>query len=169
MKRKKPLLSTSSEVTLGMVAAASGVSPSTVSRVLSGSAQVSADKTERVRHAIAALGFVPNTIARALADGRTFNVGLLVQYFESPFYALLLRGIEEVLTPAGYALVVSSGHWQAEEEQRCIASLRSRRVDGIIVLTGGLDNAASPRAARAASHGASTAPAVHGSARGLPS
>ena len=141
MKRKKPLLSTSSEVTLGMVAAASGVSPSTVSRVLSGSAQVSADKTERVRQAIAALGFVPNTIARALADGRTFNVGLLVQYFESPFYALLLRGIEEVLTPAGYALVVSSGHWQAEEEQRCIASLRSRRVDGIIVLTGGLDNA----------------------------
>lgn len=140
MKRKKPLLSTSSDVTLGMVAAASGVSPSTVSRVLSGSAQVSAEKTERVRRAIDELGFVPNTLARALADGRTFNVGLLSQHFESPFYALLLRGIEEVLTPAGYALVVSSGHWNPEEEKRCIASLRARRVDGIIVLTGGLSD-----------------------------
>ncbi|WP_377161160.1 LacI family DNA-binding transcriptional regulator [Roseateles sp. UC29_93] len=140
MKRKKPLLPTSSEVTLGMVATASGVSPSTVSRVLSGSAQVSSDKAERVRRAIDALGFVPNTIARALADGRTFNVGLLAQYFESPFYALMLRGIEEVLTPAGYGLVVASGHWQPDEEQRCIASLRSRRVDGIIVLTGGLSD-----------------------------
>ena len=138
MKRKKPLLSTSQEVTLGMVAAASGVSSSTVSRVLSGSAQVSPEKTSRVRRAIDELGFVPNTIARALADGRTFNIGLLAQYFESPYYALLLRGIEEVLTPAGYALVVSSGHWDPEEERRCIASLRSRRVDGIIVLTGGL-------------------------------
>ncbi|MDH0864533.1 LacI family DNA-binding transcriptional regulator [Mitsuaria sp. GD03876] len=138
MKRKKPLLSTSSDVTLGMVAAASGVSPSTVSRVLSGSAQVSAEKSERVRRAIDALGFVPNTIARALADGRTFNVGLLAQVFESPYYALLLRGIEEVLTPAGYGLVVASGHWNPEEERRCVASLRSRRVDGIIVLTGGL-------------------------------
>lgn len=141
MKRKKPLLSTSSEVTLGQVAAASGVSPSTVSRFLSGSAQVSSEKSERVRRAIDELGFVPNTIARALADGRTFNIGLLAQYFESPFYALMLRGIEEVLTTAGYGLVVSSGHWQPDEEQRCIASLRSRRVDGIIVLTGGLSDA----------------------------
>ncbi|MFX1677731.1 LacI family DNA-binding transcriptional regulator [Mitsuaria sp. CC2] len=140
MKRKKPLLSTSSEVTLGMVAVASGVSPSTVSRVLSGSAQVSSEKAARVRRAIDELGFVPNTIARALADGRTFNIGLLAQYFESPYYALLLRGIEEVLTPAGYGLVVASGHWQPEEEQRCVASLRSRRVDGIIVLTGGLSD-----------------------------
>lgn len=140
MKRKKPLLSTSSEVTLERVALESGVSPSTVSRVLSGSAQVSADKSARVRRAIDALGFVPNTIARALADGRTFNVGLLAQYFESPFYALLLRGIEEVMTPAGYGLVVSSGHWDPEEERRCVASLRSRRVDGIIVLTGGLSD-----------------------------
>jgi hypothetical protein len=48
------------KVTLGMVAAAAGVSPSTVSRTLNGTATVSDDKRAAVDHAIATLGFVPN-------------------------------------------------------------------------------------------------------------
>jgi LacI family transcriptional regulator len=140
MKRSKPLLPTSSHVTLGRVASACGVSPSTVSRVLNGTAVVSAEKQARVREAVAALGFVPNTLARALADGRSFSVGLVAQYLESPFYALMLRGIEETLSAAGYGLVVASGHWNAEEEARCIHAMRTRRVDGVIVLTGMLED-----------------------------
>lgn len=138
MKRKKLPFATSTNVTLEQVAEASGVSPSTVSRVLSGSARVSAARAERVRQAVAELGFVPNPIARALADGRTFTIGLLAQYFESPFYALMLQGVEEVLTAAGYGLVVASGHWDAAEELGCVEMLRARRVDGLIVFTGAL-------------------------------
>ncbi|KAI1697995.1 periplasmic binding proteins and sugar binding domain of lacI family domain-containing protein [Ditylenchus destructor] len=140
MKRSKPLLPTSSHVTLGKVAAACGVSPSTVSRVINGTAIVSAEKQARVRRAVEELGFVPNTLARALADGRTFSIGLVAQYLESPFYALMLRGIEETLSAAGYGLVVASGHWNAEEEARCVHAMRTRRVDGIIVLTGMLED-----------------------------
>lgn len=140
MGRRQPLLATASNVTLDMVAAACGVSPSTVSRVLSGSARVTPEKEARVREAVAELGFVPNTIARALADGRSFNIGLVAQNFESPFYAQLLRGIDEVLTAADYGLFVSSGHWDRHEEERCIHTLRARRVDGIIVLTGLLED-----------------------------
>lgn len=138
MSRKKLPFATSTNVTIEQVAAASRVSPSTVSRVLGGHAKVSAARAERVRRAVAELGFVPNPIARALADGRTYTVGLLAQYFESPFYALMLRGVEEVLTAADYGLVVASGHWNPDEEQRCVATLRARRVDGVIVLTGTL-------------------------------
>ena len=123
-----------------MVAEACGVSPSTVSRILNGTAVVSKEKREAVDRAIAELGFVPNPIARGLAGGRTMSVGVVTQIIDSPFYGLALRGIEEELSPAGYSPLFVSGHWNAVEEARCIDVLRSRRVDGIIVLTGRLSD-----------------------------
>ena len=123
-----------------MVAEACGVSPSTVSRILNGTAVVSKEKREAVDRAIAELGFVPNPIARGLAGGRTMSVGVVTQIIDSPFYSLALRGIEEELSPAGYSPLFVSGHWNAVEEARCIDVLRSRRVDGIIVLTGRLSD-----------------------------
>ena len=129
-------------VTLEMVAQAAGVSPSTVSRILNGTAVVSGDKKQAVDDAIARLGFVPNPIARGLAGGRTLSVGVVTQAIDSPFYGAALRGIEDQLDTAGYSPLFVSGHWNATAEARCIDILRSRRVDGIIVLTGRLTDAA---------------------------
>lgn len=123
-----------------MVAQASGVSPSTVSRILNGTAIVSAEKREAVDRAIAELGFVPNPIARGLAGGRTMSVGVITQSIDSPFYGVALRGIEEELTAAGYSPLFTSGHWNAEQEKRCIETLRARRVDGLIILNARLGN-----------------------------
>ncbi|MDF3037169.1 MAG: Transcriptional regulator, partial [Paucimonas sp.] len=130
----------SGKVTLNMVAKASGVSPSTVSRILNGTAVVSQDKREAVDRAISELGFVPNPIARGLAGGRTLSIGVVTQAIDSPFYGVALRGIEEALSLAGYSPLFVSGHWNAEEEMRCIEVLRSRRVDGLIILTGRLSD-----------------------------
>ncbi len=130
----------SSHVTLRMVAEAAGVSVSTASRVMNDATNVSDGKRVAVKAAAARLGFVLNGIAKALVDGRTRTVGLIAQHFESPFDALLLRGIEENLSRAGYALVVSSGHWNPGEEAHCVQVLRTRQVDGIIVLGGSLDD-----------------------------
>lgn len=132
----------SGKVTLEMVALAAGVSPSTVSRILNGTAVVSDDKRQAVDHAIATLGFVPNPVARGLAGGRTLSVGVVTQAIDSPFYGAALRGIEDELGGAGYSPLFVSGHWNAAHEARCIDVLRSRRVDGIIVLTGRLSDAA---------------------------
>jgi len=129
-------------VTIGMVAKAAGVSASTVSRVLNGTAVVSDDKKQAIDGAIAKLGFVPNPIARGLAGGRTLSVGVLTQALDSPFYGAAMRGIEEELLPAGYSPLFVSGHWNATAEARCIDVLRSRRVDGIVVLTGRLTDQA---------------------------
>ncbi len=129
-----------SKITLGMVAAACGVSPSTVSRILNGTAVVSQEKRESVHRAIAYLGFVPNPIARGLAGGRTMSVGVVTQAIASPFYGLALSGIEQELSRAGYGSLFVSGNWNADQEGRCIDILRSRRVDGIIVLTGQLSD-----------------------------
>jgi LacI family transcriptional regulator len=123
-----------------MVAAACGVSPSTVSRILNGTAVVSPEKRAVVDKTIAELGFIPNPIARGLAGGRTFSVGVVTQAIDSPFYGAALRGVEEELGTQGYSPLFVSGHWNADEEARCIAMLRSRRVDGLIVLTGRLSD-----------------------------
>ena len=129
-------------VTLAEVAAEAGVSASTVSRILNGTATVSENKKLAVDRAIAKLGFVPNPVARGLAGGRTMSVGVVTQTLDSPFYGVALRGIEEELDQAGYSPLFVSGHWNASEESRCIDMLRSRRVDGIIVLTGRLSDSA---------------------------
>jgi len=129
-------------VTLEMVARMAGVSPSTVSRILNGTAVVSAIKKAAVEAAIAQLGFVPNPVARGLAGGRTFSIGVITQAIDSPFYGMALSGIEHELDRVGYSALYVSGEWNAKEEAKCIDVLRSRRVDGIIVLTGRLTDKA---------------------------
>ena len=136
-------------VTIEMVARAAGVSLSTVSRILNGTAVVSETKSRAVEEAIAALGFVANPVARGLAGGRTLSIGVVTQAIDSPFYGAALRGIEDQLGPEGYSPLFVSGHWDAATEVRCIDVLRSRRVDGIIVLTGRISDAALKACAKA--------------------
>ena len=137
-----------SKVTLGMVAKACGVSPSTVSRILNGTAVVSPEKRAAVDRAIAELGFVPNPMARSLAGGRSLSVGVVTQAIDSPFYGVALRGVEEEISQAGYSPLFVSGHWDIQEEARCIDVLRSRRVDGMIILHGRLSDEALRQLAR---------------------
>lgn len=129
-------------MTLEMVAQRAGVSPSTVSRILNGTATVSGAKQQAVDAAIKALGFRPNPVARGLAGGRTLSIGVVTQTISSPFYGEALHGIENQLEHAGYIPIFVSGHWQEDEERKAIDVLLSRRVDGLIVLAGRLADAA---------------------------
>lgn len=131
-----------SRATISMVAQLAGVSPSTISRVLNGTAAVSELKTQSIHTAIAKLGYVPNPVARGLAGGRTMTIGVVTQAVDSPFYGAALHGIEVELDPAGYRPLIVSGNWNAAAEARCVDMLRSRHVDGIIVLTGRLSDQA---------------------------
>ncbi len=131
-----------------MVAQRCGVSPSTVSRILNGTAVVSDEKRAAVEQAIADLGFVPNPVARGLAGGRSWSVGVVTQTIDSPFFGTALRGIEDEIDRTGYIALFVSGHWNTEEELRCIEALRARRVDGIIVLAGRLGDTALRTCAR---------------------
>ncbi|MES2259703.1 MAG: substrate-binding domain-containing protein [Pseudomonadota bacterium] len=118
------------------VARLAGVSPSTVSRILNGTAKVSADKRETVLAAIAQVKFVPNPLAQSLKMGRSMTIGIVVQDISSPFFDETLRGIDDGLRNTGYASVIVSGHWDAEEEADRIRLLMARKVDGIILLYG---------------------------------
>jgi len=132
----------SGAVTLEMVAQRAGVSPSTVSRILNGTAVVSAAKQRAVDAAIRQLGFRPNPVARGLAGGRTLSIGVVTQTISSPFYGEALHGIEDHLESKGYIPLFVSGHWHEAEERKAIEALLSRRVDGLIVLAGRISNPA---------------------------
>ncbi|MFM6992308.1 MAG: LacI family DNA-binding transcriptional regulator [Rhodoferax sp.] len=137
-----PQASPRTPVTLDMVAKLAGVSPSTVSRILNGTAVVSEAKRQAVVEATKALGFVPNPLARGLAGGRTFSIGVVTQAIDSPFYGAALRGIEDELDPLGYSPLFMSAHWNPTAEARCLELLHARRVDGIVVLMPRLSDAA---------------------------
>lgn len=127
--------------TLEMVAREAGVSPSTVSRILNGTAKVSEEKSQAVHKAIAKLNFSPNPIAQGLARGKSQTIGVITQAIDSPFFAEGLRGIEDRLEIDGYTPLFISGHWRQTDERECFKQLLARRVDGIIVLHGCLPNA----------------------------
>lgn len=128
----------SRNVTLAEVAQAAGVSISTVSRIVNGSAGVKDAKAERVRDAIQRLGYRPNTLARSLVTGRSNSIGVLTQDIASPHYGATLIGIERGLGGTAYSPLFISGHWLSTDEERAVDSLLDRRVAGLIVLGGTL-------------------------------
>lgn len=127
---------------LGMVASLAGVSPSTVSRILNGTAKVSEAKVRAVNEAISKLNFRPDPAARSLAGGKTMSIGVLTQFIDSPYYGEALRGIEDILRENYYLPLFTSGHWNESEESERLELLRERKVDGIIVLSGRLNDKA---------------------------
>ncbi|MCC8395637.1 LacI family DNA-binding transcriptional regulator [Paraburkholderia sp. MMS20-SJTR3] len=128
-------------VTLEEIARAAGVSPSTVSRILNGTARVLPAKQQAVEEAIARFNYRPNILARGLASGRTETIGVLTQAVSSPFYAEWLRGIEEALYEPGFTPIFVSSRWNLADEKARLEQLIARRVDGIILLHAQLDEA----------------------------
>ncbi len=116
------------------VARLAGVSVGTVSHVLSNTRYVSPETRERVEWAIAQLGFRPNRVAQALISQRTKTVGMILPDVANPFFSELLRGVEDVLGAADYAVVFGNSDNDSVKERRYISTFRERRVDGMIAV-----------------------------------
>ncbi len=123
--------------TLHDVARVAGVSIATVSATINQSAYVSPELQERVRKAVAELGYHPNGIARSLKKRSTQTVGLIISDITNPFFTALVRGIEDVVNARGYALILCNTDERLEKERAYIRLLRSRRVDGLIMAPAG--------------------------------
>ena len=125
--------------TLKQVAERAGVSSATVSKVLSNTPYVSAETRTRVLAAVNALGYVPNLAARALAQGRTYNIGVIfpliyTSLFSDPQTLSILEGVERVATPQGYNMLISTPQIPVEDSEQVQRLLRSRYFDGVILL-----------------------------------
>jgi len=130
----------SSITTLYQVASRAGVSPATVSRFLNGTAKVSEDKRRSIERVIDELNYKPNRLAQSLKMGSTRTIGVLTQSLESGYFNRAMVGIEDAVKASGYALLIMSGHWHADEEAERVELLIGRRVDGVAILTGNMSD-----------------------------
>jgi LacI family transcriptional regulator len=125
--------------TLEAVAAAAGVSRSTVSRVVNGSSHVRPDVITAVNAAIHELNYTPNRAARSLANRQTMAIALVVpedttRFFGDPFFAEIVQGITEGLDESDYVLNLQLAAPSAPT-QKTIRYLLGGNVDGAIVVS----------------------------------
>ncbi|BFV55608.1 LacI family DNA-binding transcriptional regulator [Kitasatospora sp. CMC57] len=134
-------------VTLGDVAREAGVSLATASRALNGSARtVRPDLAERVRACAAALGYLPNAPAQALARSATATVGVLLHDVADPYFAALARGACDAAVAAGLLPLVVNTDGDPATELRGVRLLHAQRVRAIILAGSGYtDPAAAAR------------------------
>jgi LacI family repressor for deo operon, udp, cdd, tsx, nupC, and nupG len=116
------------------VAAACGVAPSTVSRAFSRPGRVNAETAERIRQVAAEMGYRTNPLARALPTGRTSLLAIIVADVTNPFFFEILRGAEEVATPAGYTLLVADVQESVEAERQALDRTLPM-VEGVVLAT----------------------------------
>ncbi len=117
------------------VAALAGVAIKTVSRVMNGDPTVAPDLAARVRDAAGKLGYRPNLTASSLrrGDRRTATIGLLLDDVANPFFAGLLRAVEDAARQRQVQLLIASLDMEPEREREMAITLIDRGVDGLII------------------------------------
>ncbi|OSP54650.1 LacI family DNA-binding transcriptional regulator [Pseudoruegeria sp. SK021] len=131
-------------LTLRDVSEASGVSEMTVSRVLRGQGEVSAQTRVRVLEAARALGYVPNKIAGALASQRVNLVAVIIPSMSNMVFPEVMMGISEVLDETPLQPVVGLSHYKPEREEAVLYEMLSWRPSGVIMA--GLEHSEASRA-----------------------
>lgn len=110
-----------------------GVSVVTVSKVLRGNADIGEATRKRVLKRMKELNYQPNMMARGLASGRTYTVGLVVPDLVHPFFAEFAKSLGGVLRTSHYALVLASSEEDPEIEFQEIRTLLKRGVDVLLI------------------------------------
>ena len=120
-------------VSIKDIAKAAGVSHPTVSRALSDSPLVNKDTKLRIQQLAREMGYSPDSLARSLVSGQSRTVGLVVTNIADPFIAEVVQGVEDAAHGCGYTVILCNAHSDPEREISAVETLRSKRVDCVIV------------------------------------
>jgi LacI family transcriptional regulator len=120
-------------VTIAHVARVAGVSPTTVSHVLSGKRLVSAVTRDRVESAVRDLGYRPNIVARNLRTRRSQVIAVIVPDITNPFFGTATRGLADTVDAAGFGTYVCNTDAKLEREHKFLADVLDRGVDGVVL------------------------------------
>ncbi|MER5441826.1 LacI family DNA-binding transcriptional regulator [Streptomyces sp. NPDC002790] len=125
--------------TLEEVAARAGVGRGTVSRVINGSPRVSDHTRAAVEEAVAELGYVPNTAARALAANRSDSIAVVVpeaesRFFSEPYFSGMVGGVGLALAETNLQLLLTFARGEREQD-RLATYLTAHRVDGVLLVS----------------------------------
>ncbi|MGC8792289.1 MAG: LacI family DNA-binding transcriptional regulator [Bryobacteraceae bacterium] len=119
-----------------------GVSVMTVSKALRNHSDISEATRRRVLQRARELGYRPNWVARSLVSGRTYMVGMVVPDLMHSFFAEVARGAAARLEPAGYHILLLNSDEDPSTEERQIAALLARNVDGLLIASAQRNGAA---------------------------
>lgn len=129
-------------VTIEDVARRAGVSRGTVSNVLNRPELVLEATRARVRQAMRELDFVPSQPARMLGGLRNRSIGLVIHDVGNPFFAEIVRGVEDAATPENYVITLTSTRADDERQRTSLRLLLAQQVSGILLTpteSGGAD------------------------------
>ncbi|MFD7136697.1 LacI family DNA-binding transcriptional regulator [Streptomyces sp. NPDC059894] len=127
-------------MTITDVARHAGVSTAAVSKVMRNAYGVSAAMQEKVRDAMAELGYRPHAAARGMR-GRTYTIGVLLDNIRNTFFADILDGIRDELHNSEYTVLVGAAGFGADAQSRTIQSMVDRQMDGLILIAPGTSRA----------------------------
>ena len=125
------------------VARLARVSLKTVSRVVNGEGGVAGDTSDRVRRAAEELRYLPNAAASNLARSgrRTRSIALLIGTMDNPFFASILRGVEEAAKNRDVVVFAASTQMSPVTEESLVRAFASRQVDGFLIVPAPCDHA----------------------------
>ena len=128
-------------VTIRDIAKEAGVSAATVSLALNDKGKLPAERRKSIRSLAEKMGYQPNAMARALRGASTGCVGVVINYFNNPFFRSMFAGLESVADENGFSFTVSQSRDQLAKESRNARLLAERGIDGLIVLPCGNETA----------------------------
>lgn len=122
------------------IARVAGVSPMTVSRVLSGGKNVRPALREHVERVVAEVGYHRNENARSLRPGhRSGLVGVMITNIANPYYAGVVQGVEQVVAATGRRILVGTTNEDPDLERQLLADFLGRQVEGLVIVPVGAD------------------------------
>ncbi|ROS76041.1 LacI family transcriptional regulator [Curtobacterium sp. PhB130] len=133
MHRKEDAVVNRREVTLADVAAQTGVSVGTVSKVLNGRGQIAEATRQRVALVASELGLVVRAETRAQPPGRSFLVGVLSTDAYGRFTIPILTGAEDTFGPGEVSMLLAESRGDPIREAHYVQTFLNQRVDGIVV------------------------------------
>ncbi len=123
-------------VTLKDVAKETGLTVSTVSRVLNNRGYISQETRQKVYAAMEKLNYQPNEVARSLSKQTTNTVGVIVPHISHPYFAELISHLESVAHESGYKILLFNSKEKHEKEEEYVQMCKSNRVAGVILCSG---------------------------------
>ncbi len=126
--------------TMKQVAERAGVSISTVSHVINNTRVVSDDVRRRVLGIIDEMRYVPSAVARSLKNDKTNTIGVLVPNSSNPYFAEMIRWIEDTAFELGYHIILCNAHGGAQKQTAYLRLLMEKRIDGLVLVASGADD-----------------------------
>ena len=120
-------------ITMHDVAAAAGLSRTTVSKYFNGHTSLKPATRALIERVCAELHYVPDLHAVSLVKGRSQLIGVILPVIADAFYGEVLRHMQDQAAAAGFQLVVLCSHNDAATEEAAVRTLRSMKVQGLVI------------------------------------